>query len=128
LGTSKNLFIKERKVDSFISYFFLIFDMKWGIFLVLVVILLSPVSAELSFSCEKDADCFLFTGKQGLCVTDICDFGNLEPEELFFMVNGDVEWDTFVVSEKNSYGLNLEFAPEENNIWDFIFDARSWLL
>ena len=102
--------------------------MKWWISLMLVIILLSPVSAELSFSCEKDADCFLFTGKQGLCVENICDFGNLEPQELFFMVDGNVEWNTFVINEKTSHNLNLEFAPEENNLWDFFFDARSWLL
>lgn len=104
------------------------FDMKWWLFVVLVVILLSPVSAEISFSCEKDSDCFLFTGKEGECVESVCDFGDFEPYEMFFMVDGNVNWDTLVVNEESISNSNLELAPEEKRIWDFLFDARSWLL
>jgi hypothetical protein len=93
--------------------------MKRGILVFIVLlVLVSSVSAATSFVCESDVDCVFLTGNEVSCVSNLCESSTISVISYFYVKEPVVEKACRVEG-------CLQLAPEEFNFYDSVF---RWLV
>tara|TARA_Y100000310_G_scaffold287834_1_gene312977 strand:+ start:3329 stop:3628 length:300 start_codon:yes stop_codon:yes gene_type:complete len=95
-------------------------------FLIMVLLALSLVSADVSYSCSSDSDCELYTDLQWSCVVGECVSNSIVEDDEPGDVREKLRWD--ISKEDCDQEGCISFAPASSgnwylDLWDFLFKA-----